>query len=100
MSDSDKEVRMRLPEDANRWKSDGRIINLDLNDPSMAQSDKPGDKPTSLRFAEWLRSNGWTVSTEYGGPLRIGGQTSGKDGSVAELQELLLDEFLHSDCVY
>ena len=26
---------MRLPEEANRWKSDGRSINLDLNDPSI-----------------------------------------------------------------
>ncbi len=36
---------MRLPEEANRWKSDGRTIELDLNDPSVAQSDTPGKKP-------------------------------------------------------
>ena len=54
---------MRLPEEANRWKSDGRTIELDLNDPAVAQSDTPGKKPMALRFAEWLRSNGWTVST-------------------------------------
>ena len=65
---------MWLPEEANLWKSDGRTIELDLNDPSIAQSDTPGKKPTALRFAEWLRSNGWTVSTEHGGPLQIGGR--------------------------
>ena len=58
----------------------------------MAQSVKQGDKPTSLRFAEWLRSNGWTVSTRYSGLIRIGGRTTGQDESVAKLELLLSDE--------
>ena len=91
---------MRLPEEANRWKSDGRVIDLDLNDPSIAQLDKPGETTTVLRFAEWLRSNEWTVSTEHHGPMWIGGRTSEQDESVAKLELLLLDEFAHSDCVY
>ena len=91
---------MRLPEEANRWKSDGRTIELDLNDPAMALSDTPGDEPTALRFAAWLRSNGWTVSTQHSGVMRIGGRTSDQDESVAKLELLLLDEFVHSDCVY
>ena len=28
---------MRLPEEANKWKSDGRMIDIDLNDPSIHQ---------------------------------------------------------------
>ena len=91
---------MRLPEEANRWKSDGRTIELDLNDPSLVLSDTPGGEPTAHRFAAWLRSNGWTVSTQHRGPIRVGGRTSDQDGSVAKLEQLLLDEFVHSDCVY
>ena len=63
---------MRLPEEANRWKSDGRTIELDLNDPSLALSDTPGDEPTAQRFAAWLRSNGWTVPTEHSGATSVG----------------------------
>ena len=91
---------MRLPEKANRWRSDGRTIELDLNDPAMALSDTPGDEPTAQRFATWLCSYGWTVSTQHRGPMRVGGQTSDHDGSVAKLELSLLDEFSHSDCVY
>ena len=54
---------MRLPEDFNQYKSDGRVIDLDLNDPSMAQSDKPGEKTTALRLAEWLRLYGQERTT-------------------------------------
>ena len=91
---------MRLPEEANRWKSDGRSINLDLNEPSINALGELEDKPTTLRFAAWLRSNGWTVSTQHSGQMQIGGQNAGQDESVAELERLLLDEFYHSDCVY
>ena len=91
---------MRLPEEANKWKSDERTIELALNHPAMAQSDRPGYKPTALRFTEWLRSNGWTVSTEHCGPMRIGGQTSEQDESVANLELLLLDQFSHIGCIY
>ena len=91
---------MRLPEEANRWKSDGRSINLDLNDPSINALGESEDKSTTLRFAEWLRSNGWTVSTQHSGQMQIGGRNAGQDESVAELERLLLDEFYHSDCVY
>ena len=96
---------MRLPEEANRWKSDGRIIELDLHDPSINQLGEldgvDGDgKDTTIRFRDWLRSNGRTVITEHRGPMRIGGRTSGQDESVAKLELLLLDEFAHLDCVY
>ena len=63
---------MRLPEEGKRWKSDGRTIELDLNDPAMTLNDTPGDEPTAHRFAAWLRSNGWTVSTQHRGPMRVG----------------------------
>ena len=91
---------MRLPEEANRWKSDGRLINLDLNDPSINALGESEDKHTTLLFAEWLRSNGWTVSTQHSGQMQIGGRNAGQDESVAELERLLLDEFYHSGCVY
>ena len=91
---------MRLPEDFNQYKSDGRVIDLDLNDPSMAQSDKPGEKTTALRLAEWLRLYGWTVSTQHSGEMRIGGRTARQDESVAKLELVLLDEFSRSGCVY
>ena len=66
----------------------------------MAQVDKPGDKPTAYHFTDWLRSNGWNVSTQHSGPMRIGGRTSEQDTSVARLGLLLLDEFSHSGVVY
>ena len=91
---------MRLPEEANRWKSDGRSINLDLNDPSIKALGESEDKPTTLRFSEWLRSNGSAVSTQHSGQMQIGGRNARRDESVAELERLLLDEFYHSDCVY
>ena len=86
---------MRLPEAANRWKSDGRTIELDLNDPALVLSGTPGDEPTAHRFAAWPRSNVWTVSTQHSGPMRIGGRTSEQDGTVTKLEQLLLHEFSH-----
>ena len=91
---------MRLPEEANRWKSDGRTIKLDLHDLAMALRDTPGDEPTAFRFAEWFHSNGWTVSTQHSGPMRIGDRTSDQNEYVAKLELLLLDEFTHSDCIH
>ena len=96
---------MRLPEEANRWKSDGRSIELDFHDPSINQLGEldllDGDaKDTTIRFRDWLRSNGWTVIMEHRGPMRIGGRTGHQDKSVAVLELMLLDEFLHSRCVY
>ena len=84
---------MRLPEEANRWKSDGRVIEIDLNDPSINQVGEPQDKPAAHRLVEWLRSNGWTVSTEHCGEMRIGGRTARQDKSVAAFALDLLDEF-------
>ena len=93
---------MRIPEDFDKYKSDGRVIDLDLNDPSMALSDKPGEKTTSVQLLEWLRSNGWAVSTEHRGPMRIGGKTADQDEAVASLESMLLDEFVHTQqgCIY
>ena len=68
---------MRLPEETNRWKRDGRTINLDLTH-RWRKNDKPGDKPSSLRFAEWHRSDGWSESTQYSGLMRNRGQTTGQ----------------------
>ena len=84
---------MRIPADFDRYKSDGRVIDIDLNDPSINQIGEPQDKPTTLRFAEWLRSNGWTVSTEHHGEMRIGGRTASQDESIAAFALDLLDEF-------
>ena len=91
---------MRIPGDFDRYKSDGRTIELDLNDPAMAQSDNPGAKPTAQRFADGLPSNGWNVSTQHSGPMRVGGRASEQDKSVASLELLLLDEFSRSGVVY
>ena len=84
---------MRIPADFDRYKSDGRMIDIDLNDLSINQIGKPQDKPAALRLAEWLRSNGWTVSTEHRGEMRIGGRTASQDKSVAAFALDLLDEF-------
>ena len=35
---------MRLPEEANKWKSDGRMIDIDLNDPSIHQLGELNDE--------------------------------------------------------
>ena len=94
---------MRLPEEANKWKSDGRTIDIDLHDPSIHQLGElngEAGETTARRFVEWLRANEWTVSTEHHGPMRIGGKTSQQDDSIASLELLLLDEFLHLGCVY
>ena len=96
---------MRIPADFDRYKSDGRTIEINLRDPSINQLrelDGGGEdgKDTTIRLVEWLRSNGWTVSTEHRGPMRIGGRTGRQDQSVADLELLLLDEFLHSNCIY
>ena len=96
---------MRLPEEANRWKSDGRTIDLNLNDPSINQLGKldevEGDATDqTTRFRDWLRSNGWTVITGHRGPMRIGGKTANQDKPVAEFELMLLDEFMHSHCLF
>ena len=96
---------MRLPEEANRWRSDGRTIELDLSDLSINQLGEldgvEGDgTDQTLRFGEWLRSNGWTVITEHRGPMRIGGRAGHQDKSVAAFELMLLDEFMHSHCLY
>ena len=49
---------MRVPADFDRYKSDGRVIDIDVNDPSINQVGEPQDTPTAQRFADWLRSNG------------------------------------------
>ena len=67
-----QEVRMRVPADFDRYKSDGRVIDIDVNDPSINQVGEPQDTPTAQRFADWLRANGWTVSTAHRGEMRIG----------------------------
>ena len=84
---------MRIPADFDRYKSDGRAIDIDLNDSSINQIGEPQDKPTAQRFVDWLRSNGWTVSTEHRGEMRIGGRTASQDKSVATFALDLLDEF-------
>ena len=96
---------MRLPEEAKRWQSDGRTIELDLNDPSINQlgelDEVEGDTTDqTTRFRDWLRSNGWTVTTEHRGPMRIGGRTAHQDESVAKLEFDLLDEFTRAGCIY
>ena len=83
---------MRVPADFDRYKSDGRVIDIDVNDPSINQIGEPQDTPTAQRFADWLRSNGWTVSTAHRGEMRIGGLTVSQDTSVAACALDLLDE--------
>ena len=53
---------MRLPEEANRWKSDGRIIELDTGDQAVRQIGE-GHDPSAPTFAAWLHGHGWTVTT-------------------------------------
>ena len=84
---------MRIPAAFDQYKSDGRVIDIDLNDPSINQIGEPQDKLAALRLTEWLRSNGWTVSTEHCGEMRIGGRTARQDRSVATFAVDLLDEF-------
>ena len=83
---------MRLPEEARRWQSDGRVIELDLNDyivEDLATSPTAAEIP----FSDWLRSNGWTVNTEHRGPMQIGGKTADQDKEVFNLQLRLLNEY-------
>ena len=60
---------------------------------SINQIGGPQDTPTAQRLTDWLRSNGWTVSTEHRGEMRIGGRTVSQDKSVAAFALDLLDEF-------
>ena len=95
----------RLPADFDWYKSDGRAIEIDLHDPSineLRELDGEGDggTDTARRLVEWLRSITWTVSTEHRGPMRVGERTGRQDKSVARLELRLLDEVLHSNCVY
>ena len=51
---------MRIPTDFDRYKSDGRTIDIDLNDPMINDIGEPQDTPAAVRFVEWLRSTvGW-----------------------------------------
>ena len=84
---------MRIPADFDRYKSDGRAIDIDLNDPMINDIGEPHDTPATVRFVEWLRSNGWMVSTEHRGAMRIGGRTPDEDESVTAFAFDLLDEF-------
>ena len=84
---------MRVPADFDRYKSDGRPIDIDLNDPMINDIGEPEDIPAAARFAAWLRSNGWTVDTRRGGAMRIGGRTLEEDASARDFALDLLQEF-------
>ena len=92
---------MRLPEDFDRYKSDGRTIEIDLQDLSTQQlaelDGKTGSaEAASRRFVDWLRSLDWNVTTEHRGPMRIGGKTADQDTDVFDLQLALVNEFVSS----
>ena len=91
---------MRIPADFNRYKSNGRRIDIDLDDPVINQLGEREGKAAKIRFADWLRSNGWNVSTQHSGPMRVGDRTSEQDKFVASLELLLLDEFSHPAVAY
>ena len=84
---------MRVPADFDRYKSDGRTIEINLKHPLITLSGDPEDAAGAARFVEWLRSNGWTVDTEYCGGMAIGGRTVDEDQSVLEFAKDLIVEF-------
>ena len=84
---------MRVPADFDRYKSDGRTIEINLNHPLIMHSGDPEDAAGAARFVDWLRSNGWTVDTEYRGGMAIGGRTVDEDQSVLEFAKDLIVEF-------
>ena len=84
---------MRIPADFDRYKSDGRTIEINLNHPLITLSGDPEDAADAARFVDWLRSNGWTVDTEYRGGMAIGGRTVDEDQSVLEFAKDLIVEF-------
>ena len=95
---------MRLPQDFDRYKSDGRTIEIDLQDPATHQLGEldgkgGGGEAASRRFVEWLRSLDWDVSTEHRGRIRIGGKTADEDRDVFALQLALVNEFVSSGSV-
>ena len=53
---------MRTPADFDRYKSDGRVIDIDWNDPSINQIGEPQDKPATLRFACQISGLTYTLS--------------------------------------
>ena len=90
---------MRLPEEAQRWQSDGRTIDLDLTDYIVADiATEPA--AATIPFADWLRSNGWTVNTQHQGAMRIGGKTADQDREVFNLQLRLLNEYAGAHLIH
>ena len=90
---------MSLPEEANRWKSDGRIIELDTGDQAVRQIGE-GHDPSAPTFAAWLHGHGWTVNTQHRGAMRIGGKTADADDDVAALERLPLEEYALSGVIH
>ena len=90
---------MRLPEEANRWKSDGRIIELDTGDQAVRQIGE-GHDPSAPTFAAWLHGHGWTVNTQPGGAMRTGGKPADEDDDVAALERVLLEEYALSGVIH
>ena len=91
---------MRIPAKFNRYKNDGRTIDIDLNGPVIHQLSEKEGKAATIRFVEWLRSYGWRVQQSKAGGCKIGRWTSELEKSVASLELLLLDEFSNSGVVY
>ena len=89
---------------ASRHGSIGRIAvahswSYRSDNPICTRTGEKEGKAATIRFVQWLRSYGWTVSTEHSGPMRIGGWTE-EDEDVAKLVFDLLDEFTHAGLIY
>ena len=90
---------MRLPDEVNKYKSDGRTIQLDLNDHIVADIATEPDA-AAIPFADWLRSHGWTVNTQHQGAMQIGGKTADQDKDVFNLQLRLLNEYAGAHLIH